>query len=140
MRAYAFSFLLLATLSSCFSSSRTIAVEEGWEIIGETKVNFVRDNDELDVKSYNRFTAIRFRVEDREIRMNELEIVFDNGDVLKPQLDETIPADRYSRDIEVNQEGRVIDRIRFRYRTTGNVLRGRAKVLVFGRKADTYRY
>lgn len=136
---YSFAFLLTLLLTSCFSSSRTIAVEEGWEIIGETKVNFVRDEDELDVKSYNRFTAIRFRVEDREVRLNELEVVYDNGDILKPQLDETIPADRYSRDIELSNEGRVIDKIRFKYRTTGNVLKGRANVLVFGRKAETYR-
>lgn len=125
-------------IASCGSSRRTLAIEEGWEFIGESKVNFVRDRDKVEVNSSNKFTAIRFRVEDREIRLNELKITFENGDKLEPAIDEVISADQYSRDIQIATDGRFIDRIEFRYRTSGNVLKGRAAVLVFGKKYNPY--
>lgn len=121
-------------LNACSSSRKTLAVEEGWELIGETKVNFVRDKDEITVTSPNQFTALRFKVEDREIKLNDLKVYFQNGDKLEPNIDELIAADQYSRDIELSRDGRYISKIEFKYRTTGNILKGRANVLVFGRK------
>ena len=128
--------LFLFLLVSCGSSRRSIAIEEGWELLGEQKVNFVRDNDEIDIKTGNRFTALRFQVEDREIRLNDLKITYTNGDKLEPNVDVLIPAGRFSRDIELSAEGRYIDKISFTYRTTGNLLKGRANVLVFGKRYD----
>jgi hypothetical protein len=128
--------LLVFIIASCGSSRRSIAIEEGWELLAEQKVNFVRDKDEIDIKTGNRFTALRFKVEDREVRLNDLQITFTNGDKLEPNVDVTIPADQYSRDIELAAEGKYIDKISFTYRTTGNLLKGRANVLVFGKRYD----
>lgn len=130
-------FILLASIFSsisCSSTRRSIAIEEGWELIGESKVNFVRDRDQVDVVSANRFTAIRFKVENRDIRLNGLNVVYQNGDKLAPVIDDVIVADQYSRDIELGPEGKMIRSIDFKYRTTGNVLKGRGNVLVFGKR------
>ncbi len=125
---------LLLTVVSC-TTTRSIAIEEGWELLGERKVNFVRDKDDINVTSRNEFTALRFRVEDRDIRLNYLKIYFRNGDVLQPAVDELISANQNSRIIELAREGRPIDKVEFKYRTTGgNLLDGRANVLVFGKK------
>jgi hypothetical protein len=45
-----------------------------------------------------------------------------------------IGADQFSRIIEIARDGRRIDKIEFSYRTTGNLLKGRANVLLFGRR------
>jgi hypothetical protein len=133
-------FLLLAVavlanvLSSCSSSRRSIPVEEGWELIGEEKVNFVRDKDEVIVTSRNQFTDIRFRVEEREVRIQDLKIYFENGDKLEPSIDLVVFANRDSRNIELAQDGRTISKIEFTYRTTGNLLKGRANVLIYGKR------
>ena len=130
-------FILLAsifTTLSCSSTRRSIAIEEGWELIGESKVNFVRDRDQVDVISANRFTAIRFKVENRDIRLNGLNVVYQNGDKLAPVIDDIIVADQYSRDIELGPEGKMIRSIDFKYRTTGNILKGRGNVLLFGKR------
>ena len=126
--------LFAGVLISCGSSRRTVGVEEGWELLAERKVNFVRDKDEIDINSRNQFTAIRFRVEDREVKLNDLKIYFQNGDKLEPSLDEVVAADTYSRVIELARDGRYITKIEFRYRTTGNVLKGRANILIFGQR------
>jgi hypothetical protein len=128
----------VAVLGAC-SSTRSIAIEEGWELLAEQKVNFIRDKDEIDVTSRNQFTAIKFRVEEKDVRINDLVIVFDNGDKLEPSLDVIIGAGQESKLIELGREGRSIDKIEFKYRSTGNLLDGRANVLVFARKYDRYR-
>lgn len=128
----------VTTLLSC-GSSRTVAIEEGWELLSERKVNFVRDKDEIDVTSRNQFTAIKFRVEGKDVRINDLKIYFDNGDKLEPSLDAIIPAGEESKIIELGREGRNIDRLEFKYRSTGNLLDGRANVLVFARRFNLYR-
>lgn len=131
--------LLLLILSftffaSCSSSRKSIGVEEGWELLSESKVNFVRDKDEIEVDSRNQFTAIRFKVEDREVRLHDVKIYFENGDKLEPSVDDVIQEDQYSKVIELAADGRYIDRIEFKYRTTGNILKGRANVIVFGKR------
>ena len=131
------SMLLLVMVSglvACSSSRKSIGVEEGWELLSESKVNFVRDKDEIRINSRNQFTDIRFKVEDREVRINDVKIYFDNGDKLEPNIDEVILADQYSKIIELAKDGRYLDRIEFKYRTTGNILKGRANVILFGQR------
>lgn len=131
-------FLCASPLVSC-RSARTVAVEEGWELLSERKVNFIRDEDEIEVKSRNEFTALKFRVEGKDVRINELKITFENGDKLEPSLDAVIPAGEESKVIELGRQGRFIEKIEFTYRSTGNLLKGRANVLVFARKFNLYR-
>lgn len=132
-------FTFFSVLLSCGSSRRTIAVEEGWELLAEQKVNFIRDKDVIDVTSRSTFTGLRFQVEDRDIRISDLKIQFDNGDKLEPAIDDVITAGQSSRFIELAREGRYIRTIEFKYRTTGSILKGRARVLVFGKRYDPYR-
>jgi hypothetical protein len=127
-------FFTILLVASCGSSRRSVGIEEGWELLSERKVNFIKDKDEIEVKSRNQFTAIRFQVEEREIHLNGLKIIFQNGDKLEPALDEVISAGQRSRVIELGAEGRDIDKIEFKYRTTGNILKGRGNVLVLGKR------
>src|SRR3982751_6686492 len=113
---------IMLVMSSCHSS-RTVAIEEGWELLGDKKVNFVRDKDDIPVKSRNEFTSLRFSVEDRDIHLNDLKIYFANGDKLEPNVDDDIKAGESSRLIELGREGRSIDHIEFKYRTIGNILK-----------------
>ena len=127
-------FIALLFMLSC-TTTRSIAIEEGWELLGERKVNFLRDKDEILVVSRNEFTALRFKVENRDIRLNYLKIYFRSGDILQPAIDEVINSNQSSKIIELEREGRPIDKLEFKYRTTGgNVLTGRANVLVFGKR------
>ena len=128
--------LLLAVYActSCNSSRRTIAIEEGWEMLGDMKVDFARDKDALQINSSTRYTAIKFKVEKREIKIRDLKIVFANMDKLEPSIEETIPADQYSKEINLGYEGKEIRSIEFKYRTTGSIFKGRGNVLVFGKR------
>ena len=132
--------LFFLILASCGSSRRTLAVDEGWELLDERKVDFVRDKDVIEVHSRNQLTGIQFKVEDRDVRINEVKIFFDNGDKLEPAIDDVIATGESSRFIEFGRDGRYVNRIEMKYRTTGSVLKGRAHVLTFGRKYDLTSY
>jgi hypothetical protein len=119
---------------SCNTSRKTLVMEEGWELLGETKVNFIKDKDEILVDSTKKYTQIRFKVEDREIKLEEVKVYFSNGDKLEPNLAEPIKPAEFSRDVDLSYEGKAIHKIQFKYRTTGNILKGRAAILVFGKK------
>ncbi len=127
-------FITIASIFSCSTSRRTLAIEEGWELLGESKANFVRDKDQVDVLSPERFTAIRFKVEDKEIHLSNLNVVYQSGDKLNPVMDDDLVADQFSRIIELGAEGKSIRSIDFSYRSKGNILKGRAKILVFGKR------
>jgi hypothetical protein len=125
---------LIAVSSFSCVTRRSLGLEEGWELLAERKVNFIRDKDEIDIKSRNMFTAIRFKVEDKDVAINDLEIFFQNGDKLTPAIDDIIKAGESSKIIEIARDGRYIDKITFRYRSTGSILQGRANVIVIGQR------
>src|SRR5690606_9998188 len=93
---------------SCSNSRRTISIEEGWDLLGEHKVNFVKDRDEVIVYNTERYTAIRFKVEKKDVRINELKIVFQNGDKLDPVLDDVVQKDQFSKIVELSKLGTAI--------------------------------
>ena len=130
-------FLMIINVS-CAPARRSISIEAGWDLLGEKKVDFVRSTDALEVHSTYKFTAIRFKIEKREVRLSELKITFQNGDKLEPSLDDILPADQYSREIELSQDGKFVNKIEFKYRTTGNIFKGRANMLVFGKRYTGY--
>lgn len=132
------SILMAVVMSSCGSSRKTMVVEEGWEKLGERKVNFVRDRDEIDITSETKYTAVVFMVRDGDVHLNDVEIHFTNGDRLTPLLDDDISQDQYSRVVEIDREGKLIDKVAFKYRSTGNLLKGRASVIVLGKRADRF--
>lgn len=132
------SLVIATSLFSCDSSRRVLGLEEGWDLLGQAKVNFVRDKDVIEVRSRNMYTAIRFAVEDKDVRINELKIYLNNGDILQPALDDVIKAGETSRIIDLAADGRILDRIEFKFRSMGSVLSGRANVLVTGRRFNAY--
>ena len=127
------SFILLGFVS-CNTTRNSIAIEEGWELIGESKANFGRDRDVIDIVNTKLYTAVRYKVMNKDIRIQDMKIVFPNGDKLTPIVNADLVEGQYSKDIELGAEGRQIRSIEFSYRSKGSIFKGRAKVLVLGKR------
>src|SRR5690606_22898201 len=130
--------VIIFGLTACGPTTRTLAIEEGWELIGEQKANFVRDNDEIMVNSTNLFTDIRIKVEKKNVVLHSLKIVFPNGDKMEPAMDKVLGADQYSNIINISPTGKQIRSIQAKYRSTGNILKGRGNILIFGKRYTGY--
>lgn len=126
--------IILLSFVSCNTTRNSIAIEEGWELIGESKVNFGRDRDVIDIVNANRYTAVRYKVMYKDVRIQDMKVVFPNGDKLTPIVNANLVEGQYSKDIELGADGKQIRSIEFSYRSKGSIFRGRAKVLVFGRR------
>jgi hypothetical protein len=121
-------FILVA--GSC-ASTRSSDKRE-WVLLGREKVGFINESDAITVNKKTAYTAIRFLVEDRPIRLHDLKIYFDNGTAFDASVDSDIQPGEYSRVIDLPGNKRKIDKIEFRYRTTGNILKGRATIKLYG--------
>ncbi|GAC1423172.1 MAG: hypothetical protein NVS1B13_08620 [Flavisolibacter sp.] len=127
--------LTLSSFISCSSSRRFKGIGYGWELLGSQRVDFIRDKDEIIVNGTTRYTAVRFHVADRDVLISGLKIILQNGDKLEPAIEERVGAGQDSRVIQLDREGRLINKIEFTYRTVGSILKGRAKLLVYGKRS-----
>lgn len=122
-------FMLIATfiLSTGFTSAKK------WVLIGQKEAKYGPDWDVLKVRGNDIFTAVKIKVTDAGLDMMDMNIYFENGEKMNVAIQKNFRQGEESRVIDLPGNRRRIDRIEFLYDTKG-VLRGKANVLVFGRK------
>lgn len=112
--------------------------EPGWTFLGRLKVNHIRDKDVLEVKTLSRYTALYLHVQDRDIKLRNVQITLINGDVIRPALEKELKAGERSRIIEIAADGKQISHITLNYKTTGFILTKRATVDVIAKEYYPY--
>lgn len=104
-----------------------------WEYLGQRRVDFSRDRDEIFVTARDGvFTAIKIRVKKAPIEMHRLIIHFANGTTQEIELRQNIPAGGSSRIIDLPGNKRIIQKVVFVYETKNRSPR-RAVVELWGR-------
>ena len=64
--------------------------DKGWVLLGEKKVNHLVEKDVFQIKSRDKFTAVRLFIHDKDVEIEGLEIMLINGDILKPSIESII--------------------------------------------------
>ena len=106
--------------------------QRGWELLGTKKVGFITDRDVVQVgRDEGRFRAVKIRVKDAPIYMNDLKVVYANGapDDLPVRAD--IRAGGESRAIDLKGRERAIREVQMVYRSRPT-FKGLATVEVWG--------
>src|SRR5688500_13190058 len=99
--------LLLTALCACvftaWSQKPAVVVSDksGWHKIGETTVDFEKDQDEVAVLVADRFAMLKFKVTDAPIELLDVDVYFEEGDkqnirvgyAVKPEGSESRPID-----------------------------------------------
>jgi hypothetical protein len=104
---------------------------DGWEELGEKKVNRRVDRDTIRVgRKEGRFAKIALEVKDNDVEIRDLKVFFRHGRPQDVEVRERIRAGGHTRAIDLRGGDRIIERIELVYRTRG---RGeRATVTVYG--------
>jgi hypothetical protein len=125
--------MALALISfSPLSKDDTIAAP--WKFIADKWVGWNVDHDVIHTGNINDdFRQLRLRVTDGPLKVYDMKVHFDNGEVQDVPLRVLIPKGRYSRIIDLNGGLRHISKIEFWYETKG-FAKGKARVAVWGRK------
>jgi len=113
-----------------------ISDKTGWHKIGETKVDFTKDRDEVVVMGSDKFASIKFKIEDAPIEITDIEIYYESGDNQKVKLGTAIKAPGESRVVNLNGGERSLKKIVFMYKTIPNYKDKKAHVEIYGDKTN----
>lgn len=128
---YGFVLISLFTLGSAFVSSDKTAGD--WFFLEDKKVGFGVDHDVIHFGNWkDDVRQIKLRVTDGPLRMYDMKIHFDNGDVQNVALRSRFNAGGESRVIDLDGGLRHLSKIEFWYETRG-FARGKSRVAVWGR-------
>ena len=111
--------------------------KNGWHKIGNTTVSFKNDHDEILILGSNRFVAVKFKVTDAPIDLEDLEIYFRSGDKQIVHFSMSFEVPGESRVIDLNGGERTVKKIVFKYRTLPNYKDVKAHVEVWGLKENS---
>ncbi len=106
----------------------------GWHKIGETTVSFKADKDALVVLGADKFKAIRIRVTDAPIRVEDLEVYYENGSKEDIQLRSEFKKGSDSRVIDLKGLDRNLKKVVFVYHSLPNWKGDKAHVELYGLK------
>src|SRR3954468_2537462 len=113
--------------------------KSGWHKIGETTVDFEKDQDEVAVLIADRFAALKFKVTEAPIELLDIDVIFTEGDKQNIRIGYAVKKEGdNSREIDLKGGSeRSIKSINFRYKTLENRKDKKAHVEIWGRKTNT---
>jgi len=127
--------LMLFSVLSFFSfTSRPDNHPGPWIFIADKSVSWGADHDVINLGNVNDdFRFLKLKVTDGPLKMYDMKVTFDNGEVQDVTIRALIRQGGESRVIDLNGDLRHLTKIEFWYETKG-FLHGKARMAVWGRK------
>jgi hypothetical protein len=113
-----------------------ISDKSGWHKIGKTTVNFKTEKEQVLIIGSNRFSAIKFKVQEAPIDLISIEAYFASGDKQDIGINMPISAPGESKIIELNGGMRTLKKIVFVYKTLPNHKDEKGHVEIWGLKVN----
>ena len=104
---------------------------DGWERLGSRKVSFRTERDAVSAAGEGRFRRVMIAVDDADLELFNVRIVFGNGEVYSPDTRLYFREDSRTRVIDLPGDARIIRRIEFAYKSVRGGGDGRAEVHVY---------
>jgi hypothetical protein len=104
----------------------------GWEHLGQRQVSFRAERDVISAVGEGRFRKIMVVVDDADLELFNVRVVFGNGEVFSPDTRLYFREDSRTRVIDLPGAARAIRRIEFHYKSVRGGGDGRAEVHVYG--------
>jgi hypothetical protein len=107
---------------------------DGWDRLGHRQVSFRAERDVISGLGEGRFRHVMLVVDDADLEMFNVRIVFGNGEAYSPDTRLYFREGSRSRVIDLPGDARVIRRIEFAYKSVRGGGDGRAEVQVYGQR------
>ena len=126
--------LLLATTLALFSFNRAEKFKAPWKFIGDKTVGFGVDHDVIHAGNVNDdFRQIRLHVTNGPLKMYDMKVHFENGNVFDVSIRNEIAKGGQSRVIDLPAGSRNIRKVEFWYSTIGTQ-QGTSRVALWGKR------
>jgi hypothetical protein len=106
----------------------------GWHKIGEVKADFKMENQSISVMGKDQFKSILLKVTDAPINIENVTIVFENGETQDVSVKSELKAGSETRQIDLKGGSPEIKEINFTYKTMPNQKEDKAHVELYGLK------
>jgi len=132
-------FLLAAAIISITSlKAQKVEVvttdKPGWHKIGETTVDFKTDKDKVLILGNDHFKSLRLKAVDAPVHIENLEVVYGDGDPEEIPVRYDFKAGSESRNIDLKGYDRKIKEVNLVYRTIPNWKGDKAHIEIWGLK------
>lgn len=126
-------FFVLGSMIVFLCVSSFVAEQQGWRFIGDKWAAFGPDKDVIRVGKNDLYRQVKLKVTDGPLRIEDVDIYFENGEKMNVVLKNNFRAGQESRVIDLPGGARKLDRIEFLYSTIGKA-KGRARIAVWGKR------
>ena len=107
----------------------------GWHKIGETTATFKAEKDEIVVLGADNFKAIKIKVTDAPVHINDIEVYYQGSDEKEDfQVRSDMKAGSDSRVMDLKTKGRDLKKVVFFYNSIPNASKEKAHVELWGMK------
>ena len=125
--------LLLIFIATITFVSLSFTADAQWTKLGQRKVNFRADRDEIRVTaSEGTFRKLKLAVRNAPIYIRKIKVVYGNGNSTNIIVNSRISKNSESKPFDLPGKNRVIQKIIFNYKSVPN-FRGKAFVVVHGK-------
>ena len=132
-------FVLLAmaiVYGSVNAQSVVVSDKTGWHKIGSRTIDFKNEKDEITVLGADRFSSIKFKVNDAPVNLQNVEVFYESGDNQSIAVNSPIGPEMESNAYELNGGERSLKKITFDYNTLPNIKDEKAEIEVWGLKTN----
>jgi len=137
MKKYLFALLSLFLAVNVLQAQKTdvmLSTKPGWHKIGTAKVNFKTEKDEFLVMIADRFKAIRIKVKDAPIHIEDMQIHYDKGGKEDVSIRSNFNANSESKVIDLKNHDADLKKVVFVYNTVPNSKVEKAELELWGLK------
>jgi hypothetical protein len=139
---------LISTLSAAILFAGAVKAQKpavvvsdktGWHKITETVVSFDKETDKVDVMLADKFAALKFKVTDAPIELQDVDIYFEDKTMQNVVIGNHLKAaGESSREIDLKGASeKTIDKIVLKYKTVKNTEHKKGHVEIWGKKTNT---
>lgn len=134
MIAFAVIFAVIVNFSYAQTPSVMLSNKPGWHKIGEVKADFKMEDQSIAVLGKDRFKSILLKVTDAPINIEDVQVVFENGETQDIHVKSELKAGSETRQIDLNGGSPEIKEVKFKYKTLPNQKEDKAHVELYGLK------
>ncbi len=132
-------FVVLA-MAIAYGSARAQSVvvsdKAGWHKIGSRTIDFKNDKDEISVLGSDKFSSIKFKINDAPVNLQNVEVFYETGDKQDIAVNSPIGPSMDSKTYDLNGGERSLKKIAFDYKTLPNIQDEKAEIEVWGLKTN----
>jgi hypothetical protein len=132
--------LVLLAMAVVYGSANAQSVvlsdKTGWHKIGSRTIDFKNDKDEITVMGADKFSSIKFKVNDAPVNLQNVEVYYETGDNQKIAVNSPIGPSMESKSYNLEGGERSLKKISFDYNTLPNIKDEKAEIEVWGLKTN----